>query len=200
MSISTSKIKTAHGTTGERAITSHHYEQHQKSPGCESDIKVVQSDDIGPSQRLRIELGEPGTDLAAARWSNLRTRKAVLDSLLVGKRHMRAETSSRSVSMRGLFDGCYVLLPKEPSNVHLISDELAGVSGEPGAWLNTEFCKIENVKSITLTGTNGDALLDAGSRIGLEAMEGCWLDAKAGEVLDSTKAAQTVEMLNFVDL
>jgi hypothetical protein len=161
------------------------------------DIKVVQSEEIGPSQRPRVELAEPGT--GAGRGTLLEFKDAqgnVLDSLLVGKRHMRSETASDPFRMRGVFDGCYVLLPKEPSNVLLISDELAGVSGEPGAWLNPEFVKIENLKSVSLSGANGISLWT----LARESESKPWnlAGAKPGEVLDSTKAAQTVEMLNFL--
>jgi len=98
--------------------------------------------------------------------------------------------------MRGLFDGCYVLLPKEPENVLLISDGLGGISAEPGAWLNTEFCKIENVKTVSLIGTNGTNLWT----LSRESESKPWTlaDSKPGEVLDTTKAAQAAEMLNFV--
>jgi hypothetical protein len=161
------------------------------------DIKIVQSDEIGPSQRPRVELGEPGTAPGSGTLIEFKDAQGkVLDSLLVGKRHMRAETSSDRYRMRGLFDGCYVLLPKDPSNVLLISDELAGVSGEPGAWLNTEFCKIENVKSVSLSGADGTRFWT----LARESDSKPWTlaDAKPGEVLDTTKAAQTAEMLNFL--
>jgi hypothetical protein len=161
------------------------------------DIKVVQSEDIGPSQRPRVELGEPGTGAGSGTLIEFKDAQGrVVDSLLVGKRHMRAETASDPFRMRGLFDGCYLLLPQEPSNVLLISDELAAVSGEPEAWLNTGFCKIEKVKSITLTGADGT---NAWTLV-RESESKPWTlpDAKPGEILDSTKAAQTAEMLNFL--
>jgi hypothetical protein len=161
------------------------------------DIKIVQSEEIGPSQRPRVELGEQGTGAGSGTLVEFRDAQGkVLDSLLVGKRHMRSETASDPFRMRGLFDGCYVLSPKEPANVLLISDELSGVSGEPGAWLNTEFCKIENVKSVSLTGTNAEILWT----LSRESESKPWTlaDGKPAEVLDTTKAAQTVEMLNFL--
>jgi hypothetical protein len=161
------------------------------------DIKVVQSDEIGPSQRPRVELGEPGTGPGSGTLVEFKDAQGkVIDSLLMGKRHMRGETVSDPYRMRGLFDGCYVLLAKEPQNVLLISDELAGISGEPGAWLNTEFWKVENVKSVSLIGTNAERVWT----LSREAESKPWSlgDGKPGEVLDSTKAAQTVEMLNFL--
>src|SRR5262249_14526831 len=151
----------------------------------------------GPSQRARVELGEPGTGTDSGTLIEFKDAQGkVLDSLLVGKRHMRRETPSDPYRMRGLFDGCYVLLPKEPQNVLLISDELAAISGEPGAWLSTEFWKSENVKSVSLIGTNAESVWT----LTRESESKPWSlgDGKAGEVLDVTKAAQTVEMLNFV--
>jgi hypothetical protein len=161
------------------------------------DIKVVQSDEIGPSQRPRVELGEPGSGAGAGTLIEFKDAQGkVIDSLLVGKRHIRGETASDPYRMRGLFDGCYVLLPKEPQNVLLISDELAGISGEPGAWLNAEFFKIESVKSVSFTSTNAEVLWT----LSRESESQPWSleDRKPGEVLDATKAAQTVEVLNFL--
>jgi len=161
------------------------------------DIKIVQSEDIGPSQRPRVDLSEPGTEPGCGTLVEFKNAQGeVTDSLIVGKRHMRAETSSDPYRMRGLFDGCYVLLPKEPSNVLLISDDLAGITGEPGAWLDPEFCKIENVKSVSLTDAEGTKQW----ALSRESDSKPWTlgDAKPGEVLDGTKAAQTVEMLNFL--
>ena len=166
------------------------------------DIKIVQSDDIGPSQRPRVELAEPGTGPGSGTLIEFKDPQGrVLDSMLVGKRHMRAESSSDPYRMRGLFDGCYVLLPKEPSNVLLISDQLASVSGQPGAWLNTDFVKIENPKAVSLAGADGTALWT----LSRESLSKPWTlaDAKPNETLDPTKAAQTVELLNylsFIDL
>jgi len=161
------------------------------------DIKIVQSEEIGPSQRGRVELDESGRGTGSGTLVEFKDAQGkVLDSLLVGKRHVRPETASDPFRMHGLFDGCYVLLPKEPENVLLISDELASFSAEPGAWLNREFCKIENVKSFSFAGTNGANLWT----LARESESKPWslADAKPGETLDATAAAQTAELLNFL--
>lgn len=162
------------------------------------DIKIVQSEQVGPSLRARVELDEPGKGPGSGYLVEFKdARGNVLDSVLMGKRHVRPETASDPFRMHGVFDGCYVLLPKEPGNVLLISDELASISGEPGAWLNREFCKIENVKSISLTGTNGVNLWTLMRES--ESQPWTLADAKPGETVDATTAAQTAEMLNFLD-
>jgi hypothetical protein len=161
------------------------------------DIKIVQSDQVGPSLRGRVELGEPGRGPGSGTLVEFKDAHGnVLDSVVMGKRHLRPETASDPFRMHGVFDGCYVLSPKEPENVLLISDELASVSGEPGAWLNKEFCKIENVKSFSLAGTNGANLWT----LTRESQSKPWTlaDAKPAETLDAPTAAQTAELLNFL--
>ncbi len=161
------------------------------------DLKIIQSDQVGPSLRGRVELDEPGKGQGSGTLVEFKDAHGnVVNSLLVGKRHIRPKTASDPFRMHGVFDGCYVLLPTDPENVLLISDELASISSEPGAWLNKEFCKIENVKSFSLAGINGANLWT----LTRESGSGPWslADCKPGETLDATTAAQTAELLNFV--
>jgi hypothetical protein len=161
------------------------------------DIKIVQSEEVGPSQRGRVELDEPGEGAGGGMLVEFKDAHGkVLDSVLVGKRHIRPETASDPFRMHGLFDGCYVLLPNEPENVLLISDELASISGEPGVWLKKEFYKIENVKSLSLADTNGVNVWTLTRET--ESTPWALADSKPGDVLDTTIAPQTVEVLSFL--
>jgi hypothetical protein len=122
----------------------------------------------------------------------------LLDSLLLGKMHLRHEEGSVPRGLHGLFDGRYILLPSDPENVLLISDDLAVVAPEPGAWLSKEFFKIENIQSVSLIspepGRSWSISRDAESRP--------WtlMDAKsdAGEVLDAAAASEVAEMFHYL--
>src|SRR5258708_452733 len=72
-------------------------------------------------------------------------------SRAVGKSGLRPQTASDALNRHGLFDCCYVLLPSDHENVLLISDELASVVPEAGAWLSNDFFKVENVRSISVS-------------------------------------------------
>jgi hypothetical protein len=166
------------------------------------DLKVLQSERIGPSQLGRVNLGEPEKGPGSGTLLEFKdSRGAVLGSLLVGKRHVRPLTASDPLNLHGLFDGCYVLLPADPENVLLISDELASVVPEPGAWLSKEFFKAQNIKSISLVSTDESKTW----AIARETESSPWIlaDSKAGETLNTAMAsdmAETIGFLSFVDV
>ena len=115
-----------------------------------ADLKVVQSEEVGPSQLARVELDEPGKDVGGSTLIEFIGAKGqLLNSLCVGKRHLRPEDPSVPPGLHGLYDGRYVLLPKDPGNVLLISDELAGVNAEPETWLDHEFFKFDHIQSVS---------------------------------------------------
>jgi hypothetical protein len=161
------------------------------------DLKVVQSDTIGPSQWGRVGLADPGkTDNSGTLLEFKDEGGKIINALIVGRRHLRPQSASDPFRLKGIFDGCYVRLPSDPENVLLISDDLPSAAAEPQAWLDRSFVKIEHIKSISLTSTNGGNLWtltrDAESRP--------WSlsDAAETEALDQTAASQVAEMLPFL--
>jgi len=166
------------------------------------DLKVVRSEIIGPSQLGRVGLDEPGKGADSGTLVQFKdARGEVLDSLLLGKMHLRPQSGSDPFRLRGLFDGRYVLSPKNAGNVLLISDALACIPPEPGSWLARDFFHIEKVKSITLVSTNGSNVWT------LSRETGSWpwslSDAAPGELLDANVASEIAEalgFLNFVDV
>jgi hypothetical protein len=119
--------------------------------------------------------------------------------MLVGKRHLRPPSQSDPFRVKGLFDGCYIRLPADPSNVLLISDELAAVAPDPQSWLNRNFIKMENIKSVSLTSSNGANLWT----LLREAESSPWSlsDSKPGdgEQLNTAAVSQIVEALPFLE-
>ena len=166
------------------------------------DLKVLQSERIGPSQLARVNLEEPSKRPGSGTLLEFKdARGTVLDALLVGKRHLRPQTASDPFNLHGLFDGCYVLLPSDHENVLLISDELASVVPEPGAWLSKDFFKIQNIKSISLVSSNDAKSWTLARATGSSP----WIlaDSKTGEILNAAMASDIAEMtgfLSFVDI
>ncbi|PWU18459.1 MAG: hypothetical protein C5B50_09050 [Verrucomicrobia bacterium] len=189
------------------------------------DLKVMQSESIGPSQLARVDLEDPirAARVMASRATTRRPegmesgssaetapagcgillefkddRGAILDTLLVGKMHQRHQNESEPMGIHGFFDGRYVLLPNDPDHVLLISDELASVSERPEAWLSREFIKVDGAKSISLSSTNGASLwtLTRESDSALWALSDS--RAAAGEELDANAVSQIVELLRFL--
>ena len=166
------------------------------------DVRVLQSERIGPSQLGRVNLEEPGSGPGGGTLLEFKDgRGSVLSSLLVGKRHLRPQTASDPFNLHGLFDGCYVLMPNERDRVLLISDELASVVPEPGGWLSKDFFEVQNIKSISLLSTNKAKTWTLARAT--ESSAWTLADAKPGETLNTGMAsdmAATIPFLSFIDV
>ncbi len=112
-----------------------------------ADLKVVQSEDIGPSQLARFNLLLPGTATNSATLLELRDQNGkALGSLLLGKDHMSQPNNGESWP-----DGRYVIVGTNGAGVDLISDALDDFQPSPENWLDKTFIKIENPASIAVT-------------------------------------------------
>lgn len=160
------------------------------------DLKAIQTDIIGPSQLAVLDLGPPGQGLGSGTLLEFKDDQGrVVGSLLLGKKHDRLQKDSEPVGLHGFFDGCYVLVPSDPRKVLLIPDPLLNIVPEPGAWLNPEFFKVENIKFISFRPAD-----PAGSwELAREGDSSRWAlaDLKPGEVLDTTNASLAAEILAF---
>jgi len=161
------------------------------------DLKVVQSDLIGPSQFDRLDLEPPGTQPHSAILLEFKDEHGrLLGALLVGKKHDRPRNDSEPPGLHGLFDGRYVLLPADPHNALLVSDDLASVMPDPGFWLSQDFFKVEDVKFLSvISSTAADSW-----EISRANDSSPWaLDTpNPGEVLNVRKAGNAAEILAFL--
>ncbi len=119
------------------------------------DLKIVQSDKVGPSQLARYSLG-PGTGSNSVLVVEFKDQAdKTLKSLLLGKKHMkksdRPSPFGGEMGDEGWPDGRYVVVGNDSQNVSLISDALANVEPKPEQWLNKDFFKVEKVRSIAVT-------------------------------------------------
>jgi hypothetical protein len=161
------------------------------------ELKVVQSDTIGPSQWGRVGLAEAGNATNVGTLLEFKDAGGkIVSALVVGKRHLRPQIQSDPFRLKGLFDGCYVRLPSDPENVLLISDDLAPAASEIQAWLDRSFVKIDHIKTVSLVSTNGANLWTLTRDT--ESRPWSLSDAAEADTLDQTAASHIAELLPFL--
>jgi hypothetical protein len=154
-----------------------------------SDLKVVQTEDIGPSQlpRLQLAVGQ-GTnsaivvDLKGKDGKSLKTLS--LGKLVMGKseRPQQFQFGSGEVP-----EGRYVAVGGNDKQAFLVADALSSIEPTPKAWLDKDFFKIERPKAVAVsfpTETNS-------WKIVRDTESGDWklADSKGDEKLDAARAS-----------
>jgi len=171
-----------------------------------ADLKVVQSEEVGPSQLGRYQLLPPGTGTNTATLVEFLDQKGkTLKTLLLGKTHLRK--SERRSAMEdfgdtGWPDGRYVMVGRAgsplpaaadgaqrsaPPTVALITDPLTQLEPKPEPWLDKDFFKVSKTKAVSVefpaTTNSWKVTRDT------ESAEWKLADAKADEKLDSSKVS-----------
>ena len=159
------------------------------------ELKPVQDVKIGPSQLARLQLTEPA---AGASNGTLLDLKGAGDkriaALLLGKKYTRNQDQPAAEG-GGFAVGRYVMGQDGSNRVYLVSDTFDEIQMKPEQWLSHDFIKIENVRSIALTGTT-PAL---NWKLVRDAATSPWklADAKPGEELDNAKASAVASMFSY---
>ncbi|MDB6056390.1 MAG: uncharacterized protein JWO95_234 [Verrucomicrobiales bacterium] len=159
-------------------------------------MKVMQSEIVGPSLRERVDLADPGTGQGAAFLIEFADANGkVMHSLLLGRRHDKKQNENEPLGMRGWFDGRYILIPSEPNNVLLVPSLLPGAAPDPGGWLDHSFFKVENVKFISLASPDPKKNWE----LTRETPNSKWTlnGTNPDQELDRTKMAQATEIWAF---
>jgi hypothetical protein len=163
------------------------------------DLKIVQSEKVGPSQLQRLWL-TPGPGTNSVLQVDFKDQKdKTIRTVLLGKKHMRKQDRPSPMGEmgdtgdEGWPDGRYVKTA-DSDNVTLISESFANIEPKPDQWLNKDFFKIEKVRSVAVTfpsATNSWKLTR-------ETETGDWklADAKPGEELDKTKSSSVANPLS----
>ena len=162
------------------------------------DLKVVQSDSIGPSQLTRMHLGEPGKGPDSAVLLEFKDAQGkTLQSLLLGKKHTHASDrpSPMPFGEDGYADGRYVMLGSDTKTVLTISDALNTIDPKAADWVDKDFFKVEKPETISFVSTNATNSW----KVSRESQTASWTlaEAKTGEVLDSNKVSSLTSALNF---
>jgi hypothetical protein len=153
------------------------------------DLKVLRSEQVGPSQLPRLEL-VAGTGTNSATVVDLKDQNAkALASLLLGKKQF--EKAARPSPMgdmgeQSMPNGRFVKLASSDS-VALVAEPLANIEPKPEQWLDKAFFRVEKPKAVSVayvTETNS-------WRLTRESETAPWklAEAKTGEDLDATKAS-----------
>jgi hypothetical protein len=132
-----------------------------------ADLKIVQSDVVGPSQLGRFALLPPGpatntatqVEFAAANGKSLA-------SLLLGKPHLHQPTGAQPAGMgnEAWPDGRYVMVGGNNSTLDVITDPQDNVVPQPDQWLNKDFIDVQKPGSIAVqfpVATNSWSLIRA---------------------------------------
>lgn len=165
-----------------------------------ADLKVTQTEQVGPSLRPRLELTEPGTGTNSGTRVELKADDKVLKSVLLGKKHMRSSGQPSPMGDEGFPDGRYLLIGNSDS-VALVSDPLSAVEPNPASFLLKDFFKIEKVKAIGYQ----SQIATNSWKLTRETETNDWklADLKTGEELDANKVSGIANALvspSFVDV
>lgn len=161
------------------------------------DLKIVQSDTVGPSQLPRLGL-VPGQGTNAALVVDFRDKDGKpVRTLLLGKKHMQKSNRPSpfgEMGDGGYPDGRYVKPGPDAATVDLVSESFANIEPKPEQWLNKDFFKVEKVRSI---GVSFPAATNSW-KLSRDTENGEWKlsDAKTGEQLDSTKTSGLASSLS----
>ena len=160
-----------------------------------SDLKVVQTQQVGPSQRGRLDLAAPGPGPDTATLLEFFDANGKpMRTLWLGKSHQHQSASpspSPDMADQGWPDGRYVLTSTNSDTVDLIADPLTEVNTDASQWLDKTFFKVENPQTVSVTYpivTNSWELTNETNGWKLA-------DAKPHEKLDATQASQTADAL-----
>ncbi len=154
------------------------------------DLKVVQTEIVGPSQLPRLELAPSGTNLPTRVEFRDATGKAI-KTLVLGKKHLQSGGQRSPMEEGGgdggFPDGRYVMTGGASDRVALISDPLANLEPSSSPWLNKDFFKVEKARTIAVTfpaATNSWKLVRDTEGGPLKFAE-----PQGGEELDASKAS-----------
>jgi len=152
------------------------------------DLKVVQSEQVGPSQLPRLQLAPPGQGTNSGTVLELKSKDGKsLATLTLGKKHMgKPEPQQMQFGGGGFSDGRYVLVAGNTGSALLIADPFNTIEAKPEEWLNKDFFKVERPKAVAVTfpaATNS-------WKIERDTDTGDWklADAKGDEKLDAARA------------
>jgi len=166
-----------------------------------ADLKIVQTEEIGPSQLARFGLQPPGVATNSGTQVEFKDQNGkTLASLLLGKKHMSKPPKNPQfpgLGDEGWPDGRYVMVGAEKT-VDVISDPLDNLQPKPAEWLNKDFLSIEKPRSIAVQfpeATNSWKLARAS-----ETDDWQLADAKPDEKLDAAKISSVTSPLNSASI
>src|SRR5204863_1883520 len=161
------------------------------------DLKVVQTEQVGPSQFAKLELTEPNNGTSSGTLVEFKDKSdKTIKAVLLGKKHMRkSENASPLGGSDGWPDGRYLLVLNGPKDVAVVSDALSEVETKPDRWLSKDFFKVEKLKAVSVTHTNATNSWKLTRE--LENGPLTLADAKPEEQLDTGKSSPVGNALSY---
>ena len=159
------------------------------------ELRPVQDVKIGPSQLGRLQLTEPAPGSNNGTLLDLKgTGEKRLAALLLGKKYLK-NSDQPAREGGGIPVGRYVMGQDGSNRAFLVSDTFDEIQTKPEQWVNRDFIKAENPKSIAVTGTapgvNWKLVRDTATAPWKLA------DAKPGEELDNAKASGVASIFTY---
>ncbi len=152
------------------------------------DLKFVQKEKVGPSLLPRYELVAPAQGTNSGTLVELKDKQGkTINSLLLGKKHLRKSSAASQFGEDAWPDGRYVMVGNDPAQVGVIANPLSNLEPKPENWLNKDFFKVENIRAVSIAFTNATNSwrLTRENAVG----EFKLADLKPGEELDANKIA-----------
>lgn len=165
------------------------------------ELRPVQDVKVGPSQLGRLQLEEPGQASGKGILVDLKgAGDKRLAALLLGKKHLRNQEQP-GIEGGGFPVGRYVMGLDGSNKAFLVSDTFDEVQTKPEQWLNHDFVRAENPKSIAVMGTTAGV----NWKLTRDSATAPWklADLKAGEELDNSKASAVASLFmspSFTDV
>jgi hypothetical protein len=159
------------------------------------ELKVAQPVEAGQSQLARLELLPPDKGVNSGTLVEFKDKGGKnLNTLLLGKKHMRKGGDESGMPGGGFPDGRYIMVGDDLKTLSVVNDPMTNIEPKPEEWLNKDFFKVENLKSISVTTTNATN----NWKLEREKENGDWklVDAKSGESLDTAKSGGVTSALS----
>jgi hypothetical protein len=158
------------------------------------DLKMGRPMRVTEKQLGRLELTAPDKGTNAGTLVEFKDKAGKTIALTLGKKDMK-ESPGGQFGGGSWPTGRYLMVGNDPKTVGLVSEPFANIEPKAEEWIDKEFFKVENHKSIAVTGltpTNTWA-------IAKESATNDWklADAKAKEELDTGKASGVTSALSY---
>jgi hypothetical protein len=158
------------------------------------DLKMGRAMRVTDKQLGRLELTAPDKGTNAGTLVEFKDKGGKTIALTLGKKDMK-EGGGGQFGGGAWPSGRYVMVGNDPKTVGLVSEPFANIEPKAEEWVDKEFFKIENHKSIAVTGATPTNTWT----VAKESATNEWklADAKAKEELDSGKASSVTSALSY---
>jgi hypothetical protein len=167
-----------------------------------SELKIIDTVDAGKSQFGRLKLLEPGKDSDKEKSGTVIELQddsgKVVEKLILGKMHHRKNSDSPFGGE--MPDGRYIKLASAEKPV-LINETLFGFSTKPNQWLDKDFIKIKDIKSVKCTSSDSSKnwTVEKSDKKGQFKLEGV-PEGKTEDISKINSAMGAFNYFTFTDL